>query len=148
MIRVRTDFAFLAASACLLASCGQSSQQGETADDYAARVAGGQTPAANVHQGAQTGADPQAAPPPQVMPDGSRGSALAAGAERCNAPFAKPFLNQPDSPATRAKIAEAVGSGATLRFLPAGTSDRVEDQTDRLNVMIDYTGVIRDLRCG
>ncbi len=131
----------------MLAACGQSETKSESAEDYAARVGGLQSGAPASASAAPT-ATTQAAPPATPVPPGTRGSALAAGSERCNAPAAAAFVNQPDTPETRSAIAEAVGGGTPVRFMPPGTSGQIGSQSSRLNVMVDYTGVIRDLRCG
>lgn len=142
--------ALLALAATLSACSQQPAAEGETANDFADRVSAGQAASQPVGppQPMEVPATAEGKSDDPPVPPGATGLALPAGAESCNAPAAREFLNRADSAATRAALTAAVEPGAEVRFLPPGSSDKVENRKSRLNVMIDNTGTIRDLRCG
>lgn len=119
-----------------VAACGQSPS--ETAeDDFAARIQGS-TPQMQV--------DSTPVPEAPMEP----GTVSDPAASSCGAQLAKDFIGQVDSPDIRSKIVDAVSDKAPggVVFVEAGGSVETNARPDRLNVMIDYTQTIRDLRCG
>ena len=130
-----------------LAACSPEPAAETGPDDFAARIGGGQAGAAVVPPPAADapaeGKIVEAAPAP-----GSTGRSLAPGSEACFAPAAATFLDAQDTPETRGAIMQAARGASEIRFLPPGSAAAIGPRPDRLNVMIDYTGVIRDLRCG
>ena len=138
--------AFIALPALLmLAACGgNETDTGNTADDFAARINGGQpSPAATV---APTVAQPL---------DGAAPGAFTAGTQTdpqsatCAANRMGPFIGKPADEATRAAIMTAAAGAREVRFVPPGSDYIRPDPTNpRLNLMIDNLGIIRDARCG
>ena len=86
-------------------------------------------------------AAPQAAP---VEP----GTYTDPQASSCGAPEAASFVGQPDSPEIREQLTAAAKAPGGVRFVRPGEATTDDYRPDCLNVMIDVTGVIRDLRCG
>ncbi|GGC19766.1 hypothetical protein GCM10011371_04320 [Novosphingobium marinum] len=116
----------LALASCLaLAACNQ--QAGESEDDFEIVV-------------------PTASPTPAVEP----GTVTDPAASTCGAPDGAEFVGQTDTPEVRDRITAALGEKAPagIRFVTPNDVVTMDNRADRLNVMIDTTGVIRDLRCG
>ena len=67
----------------------------------------------------------------------------------CGTTLAANFVGETDTLANRDALTAAVGTAAPggIRFRTAGMAVTDDLRPDRLNVMIDTTGVIRDLRC-
>lgn len=140
------------AAAAALAACNQQPSKGESAADFARRV-GGSEPAA-------TGA-PTVGPPDQIV-DATQGSQPARTAfpkpvrvppepdqGHCDVEMVAPYFGQPDSPTVRQAIMTAISPRNNVRFVKPGPQSVTPDpNSDRLNVMIDITGVIRTARCG
>lgn len=119
-----------------LAACGQSPSE-DAEDDFADRIAGS-TPEMQV----------DSTPVPEAPME--TGTVSDPASSSCGAQLAKDFIGQVDSPDIRSKITEAVGEkapGGVVFVLPGGSVE-TNARPDRLNVMIDYTQTIRDLRCG
>lgn len=66
----------------------------------------------------------------------------------CGATRAKAFVGEADSPTVREKLMTAAQAPGGVRFVLPGQPTTEDLRPDRLNVMIDVTNVIRDLRCG
>jgi hypothetical protein len=66
----------------------------------------------------------------------------------CGAPGLASFLGTPDSADVREQITAKAQAPGGIRFVPPGSATTEDYRPDRLNAMIDVTGVIRDLRCG
>lgn len=119
-----------------LAACNQSPSE-DADDDFADRIAG-----APVQMQVDATPVPEAPVEPGTVTDPSASS--------CGAQLAKEFVGQQDSPDVRTKITEVVGEKAPggIVFVQPGGSVQTNARPDRLNVMIDYTQTVRDLRCG
>lgn len=141
------------AAVLALSACGSNSapaeKQSSEADDFAARINGGDKTAAAPPQVAATVA-------PQVVPaaEGVAPGPFAAGTatdpnSACNANRFASFLGQTPSAEVRAQIMEAAGDISEVRFIAPGSDYIKPDPTNpRLNLMIAVDGVIRDIRCG
>lgn len=66
----------------------------------------------------------------------------------CGATKAAEFLGQPDSVEVRGNIEAMAQAPGGVRFVLPGEQTTDDLRPDRLNVMIDVTNVVRDLRCG
>lgn len=137
----------LALAAC---SWGSDDTSGTNeADEFAARINGGQAPA-QAGAGAQTAANagtpvPGAVATPSYVP----GTSADPNAVICGAPTVAAFFGREANDATRAELAAALGSQTQVRFVPPGSAFINPDPTStQLNIMIDSAGVIRDARCG
>jgi len=67
---------------------------------------------------------------------------------KCDAQKIKPFYGKPDSPEIRYAILAAIAPKSNVRYLKPGSNLAPDPESDRLNVMIDVTEIIRDARCG
>ena len=135
-----------------LAACNQQPDKGEGAADFAQRVNGnGPAAAANPTTGpsGQPAAPTQGSQPAKtafpkpvrVPPEPDQG--------QCDVQKVAPYFGQPDSPATRQAIMTAIAPRENVRFVKPGPQSVTPDpKSDRLNVMIDVTGVVRTARCG
>jgi len=123
-------------SVLALTACNSSPSE-DADDDFANRIAGS---------------------PPEMQVDSTpipeapmeAGTVSDPTSSSCGAQLAKDFIGQVDSPDIRSKITQAVGDkapGGVVFVLPGGSVE-TNARPDRLNVMIDYTQTIRDLRCG
>ena len=131
--------------AIALSACNRSdnaSELGSSVDRLATQAApSAAAPAAD----APTAAGPvpsQVASPPQPVIYTDPKSAS------CGAPDLASFIGKADSPAVRGQIETAAKAPGGIRFVPPGSANTTDYRADRLNVMIDVTGVLRDLRCG
>lgn len=136
------------AALALLASCGEPARQNETADEYAARINAAAPAAADAGTSRQTAAKistplPGAAPGPM-----ERGTTTDPAASSCGATGVADFLGQADSPDVRQAIAAKAKPRAGVRIVRPGEAQTQDFNNNRLNVMLDASGVIRDLRCG
>ena len=128
-----------------LAACGGSADDtGNSADDFAARINGGQPdPAATV---APTVAQPLEGAAPGAFAAGTQTDPQSA---TCAANRMGNFIGKPADEATRDAILFAVTGAREVRFVPPGSDYIRPDPTNpRLNLMLDNTGIIRDARCG
>ena len=128
----------------LLAACGDSPSEGSDADEFAARINGGQpNPAATV---APTVAEPlEGAAPGAYAP----GTATDPSSATCGANLMGPYIGKPADDPTRAQIVAVAVGAREVRFIsPGGAYIRPDPTSPRLNLMIDNLGVIRDARCG
>ncbi len=142
MVRSMRKLLALTAPALLLAACGQTAEESDTAEDFAARVNGtapqGAVPAENL---------PGKPIPPKPSPTWAD-AALTPDMANCGADKVAPFLGQPDNAQTRKAIVEALGGAANLRFVKPGNTVEPDAGSKRLNMMVDITGTIRTARCG
>jgi len=133
----------IATATFALAACNQPAKQGESAEDYAQRVAGNGS-AAGQQPVAQNTAPSAPYTPPAPIPvpaEPDQG--------KCSVEKVEPFYGQPDSPDIRRQILVAVAPKKNVRFVVPGPRSITPDPgSDRLNVMIDVTGVVRTARCG
>ena len=143
-----TRFALLPAIAALaLAACGQAdTSDGESADDFAARINSG---AADTAPGPDATPAATATPRPgaaagQFVP----GTATDPQANGCSAPKVAPFYGKQADEATRMAIMQAIAPQSDVRFLAPGSTVQPDPTSRRLNVMLDASGIIRDARCG
>lgn len=135
----------------LLAACGGPAQQSETAEEYAARINGTAPPIAQPGQatpGQQTAAKvapplPGAAPGPMES-----GTQTDPAASACGATKVAEYLGQGDTSEIRQAIGEKARPRGGVRFIRPGEAQTQDFNNNRLNVMYDATGVIRDFRCG
>ncbi len=132
----------------MLAACGGAAEQSETAEQYAARINGtGQSAPA-------TGPAPQGAPSVSTpLPGAAPGpveprTSTDPSASSCGATAAAEFLGQSDNAQVRQAIAEKAQPRAGIRFIRPGEMYTQDFNNNRLNVMLDAGGVIRDFRCG
>ncbi|MDZ4307972.1 I78 family peptidase inhibitor [Allopontixanthobacter sp.] len=132
----------------LLAACGGAAEQSETAEDYAARINGtGQSASA-------TGPAPQGSPAVSTpLPGAAPGpmeprTPTDPSASSCGATVAAEFLGQPDSAQVRQAITEKAEPRGGIRYIRPGEMYTQDFNNNRLNVMLDAGGVIRDFRCG
>jgi len=132
-------------AAVALLGCNRSenaSELGSSVDRLATQAApSAAAPAADAPAAAGPAAS-QVAPPPQPVIYTDPKSAS------CGAPDLASFIGKADSPAVRGQISAAAKAPGGIRFVPPGSATTDDYRSDRLNVMIDVTGVIRDLRCG
>lgn len=128
-----------------LAACGNSpDESSNSADDFAARINGGQPDVqATV---APTVAEPLEGAAPGAFAPGTATDPQSAG---CNANLMGPWIGKEADDATRLAIRAAATSASDVRFIPPGGAYIRPDPTSpRLNLMIDNLGIIRDARCG
>lgn len=157
-------FATLALMLGTLAACNPPAGDSGNADDFAARInrAGGNAAASPAAAPVPAeAAQPAQAPAPQPTPariykplPGAAPGAYVAGtatdpkAQGCGAPQVARFFGKALDLDTRAQITQAVAPGTAIRFVQPGTTVPPDPRSQRLNVMIDQAGVIRDARCG
>lgn len=128
-----------------LAACGASTNDGpDDADDFAARINGGQSNTeANV---APTVAEPLQGAAPGVYAPGTATDPTSA---TCGANLMGPYIGKPADDPTRAQIMAVAVGAREVRFIsPGGAYIRPDPTSPRLNLMIDNLGIIRDARCG
>lgn len=139
-------------SLALLSACGEPAGEGETADDYAARL-NGKASAQDTSRSTSgsergQGAPNVATPPPGAAPGPFEpGTQTDPQAAACGAPDAAPAVGQSYAQAEVA-IRDALPSGASVRVVRPGQATTEDYNPRRLNVMLDAGGVVRDLRCG
>lgn len=148
-IRSASAIGYALAAALLLSACGQNETGEENADDFASRIGG----SGDVTEGAQPGpnATPAsvATPAPGAAPGPySPGTATDPQSRNCGAPKVAPFYGRMADEATRTAVMEAIAPQTNVRFLTAGSAVNADAGSDRLNVMLDSSGIIRDARCG
>jgi hypothetical protein len=132
-----------------LAACADSEPDTDNAaDDFAARINGGDTAGTPLPEATAT---PTIAEPLENAAQGAfaPGTATDPESATCAANAMGPFIGQPADDPTRAAIMTAAAGAREVRFVPAGSAYIKPDPTSpRLNIMIDNIGVIRDARCG
>lgn len=129
------------AAFAMLAACGEQSKTSENADDSAALVNGQQSGTPTAPRTATP--LPGAAPGP--MEPGTQTDPASAN---CGAVQTASYLGREATQDVRAELASAATSADTIRFRMPDTVVTQDRRTNRLNVMMDASGIIRDLRCG
>ena len=128
-----------------LSACGGNSQDNSnSADEFAARI-----------NGAQPNAQATVAPTVAEPLDGAAAGAFAPGTATdpqsagCSANLMGPYIGKPADEPTRIAIQTAAVNASEVRFISPGSAYIRPDPTSpRLNLMIDNLGIIRDARCG
>ncbi len=132
----------------LLAACGGAPEQSETAEQFAARI-NGAAPGAAASGPAPQGTPTVSTPLPGAAPGPMEPRTLTdPAASSCGATSVAEFLGQGDSPDIRQAIAGKAQPRAGVRFILPGETQTQEFNNNRLNVMFDAGGIIRDFRCG
>lgn len=132
----------------LLAGCGGAAEQSETAEEYAARI-NGTAPIAAAAGPAPQGSPNVSAPLPGAAPGPVEPrTPTDPASSSCGATAAAEFLGQANSAPLRQQIAEKSQPRGGLRFIRPGEAQTQDFNNNRLNVMLDAGGVIRDFRCG
>lgn len=131
----------------LLSACSAAeTDTANSADDFAARINGGDTP------NAQATVAPTVAPPRENAAPGAfaPGTATDPESATCAANMMGPYLGKLADEATRSAIdAAAFGAASEVRFVaPGGDYISPDPTSSRLNLMLDNQGIIRDARCG
>ncbi|MGB7417951.1 MAG: hypothetical protein WA918_02110 [Erythrobacter sp.] len=147
LLAVRPAKFFFLAASMTLAACGASDDSGSegAADDFAARIGSGSSPAP-----AGTVAPTIAKPLPNAAPGVfTPGTATDPASATCGANRIGDFIGRAADDVTRAAIMDAASDVREVRFILPG-SDYIEpDPTSpRLNMMLDQQNIIRDARCG
>lgn len=128
-----------------LASCGKNgADNSNSADDFAARINGGQP-------NAQATIAPTVVEPLEGAAEGafSPGTATDPQSAGCNANAMGEYIGREADEATRVAIQTAATSASEVRFIAPGFGYIRPDPTSpRLNMMLDNLGIIRDARCG
>lgn len=143
---------FCIASPLLLASCGQPAGDAESADDFASRINGTTQPAATNAPAADNGtagvpriAAPQAG---AAMGPVEPGTMTDPASQTCGAPSGEDYLGKMYTPELGQQINGLAPQGGSVRVLKAGQGVTGKTLDNRLNVMLDGNGIIRDFRCG
>lgn len=132
----------------VLAACGGAVEQSETVEEYAARV-NGTAPIAAATGPAPEGSPKVAAPLPGAAPGPVEPhTPTDPSSSSCGATAAAEFLGQADTAPLRHQIAEKSQPRAGVRYIRPGEPQTQDFNNNRLNVMMDAGGVIRDFRCG
>jgi len=138
--------AILAALSLLaLSACGGAAENSnKTAEDFAARINGGQ------QQASQGSVAPTIAQPrPGAAPDPYTPGTQTDPNVACGANVMGPYIGQIASKETRAEIFGIIAGTNEVRFItPGGAFINPDPTHPRLNLMLDAAGVIRDARCG
>ena len=133
----------------LLSACGQGDRQGETADDFAARVNGASpAPSPSGQSSAKVAAVTTEQGTPSAQTPSLPENGIQPDSSACNGGKVAAFFGKAADDATRAAIMAAVAPNTNVRFLKPGSGLAPDPQSTRLNVMLDVTGVVRDARCG
>ncbi len=135
-----------AALLVMLSACSGGTDQpaGSAADDFAARINGGQTQAA---QGTvqPTVANPKPGAAPGPYTPGTQTDPNVA----CGANVMGPYVGKAADEATRSEIMGVIAGSNEVRFIsPGGDFIKPDPTHPRLNLMLDNAGIIRDARCG
>lgn len=134
-----------AAALLLLSACGGANEEpsGNTAEDFAARINGGQQAAQGTVE--PTVAQPKEGAAPGPYTPGTHTDPNAA----CGANVMGPYIGQVADEATRSDILGVIAGTNEVRFIsPGGEFIRPDPTHPRLSLMLDSSGVIRDARCG
>lgn len=148
---IRFSAALMSAACLCLAACGERpASDANSADDFAARINGGEkaSPAPVVKA---TNAPTVAQPLPGAV-EGAYvpGTLTDPQSSTCGANLMGGFIGQQADDATRTAVMEAAsGNAQSVRFvLPGSTTVNPDPANPRLSIMIDNLNVIRDARCG
>ena len=144
---MRLPFSLLASAVLALAACNQTEGGTESAEEFAQRVNGSGTQTAP-NAGTPTPAATYTPPPNDAPGPLVPGTGSDPKASKCGATKVGEFYGQAASPQIRGAIMQAVLPNSNVRFVEPGTNVVPDANSDRLNIMIDVTGVIRDARCG
>ncbi len=129
-----------------LGACGSGTDTpaSNSADEFAARINGGQ---ANAPQG---GVEPTIAQPkPGAAPGPYTPGTHTDPNVACGANVMGPYLGKQADDATRSEIVNVIGGTNEVRFvMPGGNYIEPNPLSPRLNLMLDAAGIIRDARCG
>lgn len=140
-------FARIAAAASLLAlsACGSGVEEtSNSAEDFAARINGGNATGAQATQAPQVAEPLPGAAPGPFTPGTQTDPSSACGATKMG-----PFIGKVADDPTRVQIMAAAEGILEVRFIAAGSPYINPDPTNpRLNLMLDQQNVIRDARCG
>ena len=136
-------------AALAVTACSQADTEQESADDFASRI-GGTDGATQVAQPGPNATPAVVATPAPGAASGpySPGTATDPNSRNCAAPKVAPFYGRMADDATRAEVMKAIAPQTNIRFLTAGSAVDADARSNRLNVMLDTSGVIRDARCG
>ena len=141
-------------SLTLLTACGNTDGEDESAEEFAARV-NGEAPAAIPAGTAASGdaPDPMPAAPaivsanPQAGPY-EEGTMTDPKASSCGATRGASYLGERYSGELEQSIAHIVPEGGTMRAVRPGDAVTQDLRENRLNIMLDGSDIVRDLRCG
>ncbi len=122
----------------MLSACGDT-------DEFAVDEDAADAPAPPGPETAPRIAQPLPGAAPGVMEPGTMTDPAAAG---CGATKGADFIGQPFGDALFESIAHIVPPGGEIRVVRPGDGDDGDARADRLNVMLDNGGIVRDLRCG
>ena len=132
-----------------LSACGSDPQaEAENADDFAARI-GGDSPAQTAQDGTP---DRQVSATAAPVREGAAPGPYEAGTQtdprsvKCGATETAFALGQRYNAELGQRIAKAAPS--EVRVVQPGSATTEEYVAQRLNVMLDTGGIVRDLRCG
>lgn len=142
----RSSAILAAASLIVLSACsdGADVPAGNSAEDFAARINGGQAGSA---QG--TVAPSVAEPLPGAAPGPYTPGTHTDPTVACGANVMGPYLGKSADEATRREIVDVIGGTNAVRFvMPGGAYIEPDPFSERLNLMLDAQGIIRDARCG
>lgn len=144
----------------VLSACGGNEPETtQSADDFAARINGEASASSSSEKSpsaAQAAPDAPGTKPPQIAPPLANaaagpyepGTATDPESATCSANIMGPFFGRAADAETRAEIQQAAVNASAIRFLEPGSGLVADPTNPRLNLMLDYTGVIRDARCG
>lgn len=135
----------------LSAACGGPAQQSETAEEYAARINGSAPVAAQAETSAsgQQSSATLATPLPGAAPGSAEpGPQTSLATSPCGTTSVAEYLGQSDTSEIRQAIVAKAQAKGGIRFIRPGEAQTQDFNNNRLNVMYDATGVIRDFRCG
>ena len=76
------------------------------------------------------------------------GSMTAPDSASCGAPAGEDWLGRKFTPALTTQIDAIVPEGGSVRVLESNQPITGLKTPDRLNIMLDENGIIRDFRCG
>ncbi len=144
---------FAASIPLALAGCESqsSADQQQQVSDFAERI-NKTTPAAvaDGSQSAPSQSDAVKAATREGAADGpfEAGTGTDPASANCSAPKVAPFYGRKADQLTQDAIMAAVAPHTNVRFAEAGFEVEADASSDRLNIMLDVNGVIRDARCG
>ncbi len=132
----------------MLAACGGAAEQSETAAEYAARI-NGTAPSVPATGPAPQGSPAVSTPLPGAAPGPMEPrTPTDPSSSSCGATVAAEFLGQSDNALVRQAITEKAQPRGGIRYIRPGEMHTQDFNNNRLNVMLDAGGVIRDFRCG
>jgi len=131
----------------LMTACGGPPQQSETAEEYAARI-NGTAQQGQAAPGPQTAANVATPLPGAATGPMENGTQTDPAASACGATSVAEYLGQSDTSEIRQAINDRAQARGGIRFIRPGEDQTQDFNNNRLNVMFDANGVIRDFRCG